>query len=349
MEKRGFGTTKDGKEAQLYTVHNNRGMEMSVCDYGAHLVSLLVPDKNGKKRDVVLGYDSVAGYETDGCHFGATIGRSGNRIAGASFSLNGRTYQLGINDHENNLHSGPDGYDYRFWDVKETTEHSVTFRLFSPDGDQGFPGNLEISVTYTLTEDNEVEIHYEGICDQDTVVNMTNHSYFNLAGHDSGDVLKQTMMIKAEHYSPVWNSDSIPTGEHAATEGTPMDFTVPKEIGQDISADFDQLIYTGGFDHNFILDKVIPGAVECMAEASCKESGIIMEAYTDLPDVQFYAGNYIDNVKGKNGVVYGKRHGFCLESQYIPNAINQEGEEKPVLKAGDTYETTTIYRFLIQK
>ena len=176
MKKQGFGTTKDGKEALLYTLSNKNGMEISVTDYGAHLVSVLVPDKDGKKRDVVLGFDSVTGYETDGSHFGATIGRNGNRIAGAAFELHGKTYQLAKNENNNTLHSGPDGYDYRLWNVEEADDSAVTFVLMSPDGDQGFPGNFEVSVTYTLTDENAVEIHYEGSCDQDTVVNMTNHS-----------------------------------------------------------------------------------------------------------------------------------------------------------------------------
>ena len=302
MKKQGFGTTKDGKEALLYTLSNKNGMEISVTDYGAHLVSVLVPDKDGKKRDVVLGFDSVTGYETDGSHFGATIGRNGNRIAGAAFELHGKTYQLAKNENNNNLHSGPDGYDYRLWNVEEADDSAVTFVLMSQDGDQGFPGNFEVSVTYTLTDENAVEIHYEGSCDQDTVVNMTNHSYFNLAGLDAGSI--------------------------------------------EIEADFEQLKLTGGYDHNFILDKAVEGSIELMAVASCKESGITMEAFTDLPCVQFYAGNFIAPVTGKNGVFYDKRNGFCLESQYVPNAINQEGEEKPILEAGDTYDTTTVYKFI---
>ena len=280
MKKQGFGTTKDGKEALLYTLSNKNGMEISVTDYGAHLVSVLVPDKDGKKRDVVLGFDSVTGYETDGSHFGATIGRNGNRIAGAAFELHGKTYQLAKNENNNNLHSGPDGYDYRLWNVEEADDSAVTFVLMSPDGDQGFPGNFEVSVTYTLTDENAVEIHYEGSCDQDTVVNMTNHSYFNLAGHDAGSIENQTLVLKAEQFSPVIDSASIPTGEHAPVQGTPMDFTSEKAIGAEIEADFEQLKLTGGYDHNFILDKAVEGSIELMAVASCKESGITMEAFT---------------------------------------------------------------------
>ncbi|MDD7740263.1 MAG: aldose epimerase family protein [Fusicatenibacter sp.] len=346
MKIRGFGSTNDGREAKLYTLENKNGMEITLCDYGAHLVSVLVPVKGDEKKDLVLGYDEVGGYETDECHFGASIGRNGNRIAGACFELNGTRYQLAANENGNNLHSGPDGYDYRYWEVKEATDTFVTFRLESPDKDQGFPGNFDICVTYTLTQDNAIEIHYEGCCDADTVANMTNHTYFNLGGHDSGDVLNQTLVLKAEQYSPVKDSKSIPTGEHATVFGTPMDFTKEKAIGQEINADFEQLNFTGGYDHNYILDKAIEGSVELMAVASCKETGIVMEAYTDLPAVQFYAGNFIKDVKGKGGSIYGKRNGFCLESQYIPNAINEESEEKPILRKGDTYDTTTVYKFL---
>ena len=217
------------------------------------------------------------------------------------------------NENNNNLHSGPDGYDYRLWNVEEADDSAVTFVLMSPDGDQGFPGNFEVSVTYTLTDENAVEIHYEGSCDQDTVVNMTNHSYFNLAGHDAGSIENQTLVLKAEQFSPVIDSASIPTGEHAPVQGTPMDFTSEKAIGAEIEADFEQLKLTGGYDHNFILDKAVEGSIELMAVASCKESGITMEAFTDLPCVQFYAGNFIAPVTGKNGVFYDKRNGFCLD------------------------------------
>ena len=346
MKKQGFGTTKDGKEALLYTLSNKNGMEISVTDYGAHLVSVLVPDKDGKKRDVVLGFDSVTGYETDGSHFGATIGRNGNRINGASFMLNGKKIQLTPNENGNNLHSGPDGFEFMMWEA-ETKEQAVAFHHHSPDGEQGFPGNFDVTVTYTLTDDNAVEIHYEGISDQDTVANMTNHSYFNLGGHDSGNVYEQTMQLNATTYTPVIDSKSIPTGEIAPVVGTPMDFTQPKAIGKEIDADFEQLQMTGGYDHNFVLDKP-EGAFDWMAKAYCEKTGIALEAYTDCPGVQFYAANFLDNEKGKNGAVYDKRHAFCLESQYCPNAVNDTHFAQPFLKAGEKYDTKTVYRFLVK-
>ncbi len=346
MNKTAFGVV-EGREAQLYSFVNANGMEMTVCDYGAHLVDVKVPAKNGETKDMVLGYGDVSGYVTDPCHLGAAIGRNGNRIANASFELNGVKVQLAANENENNLHSGPDGYEYRFWEVKEVKEQAITLHLDSPDKDQGFPGNFSVDITYTLTDDNAVEIHYTGTSDADTVANMTNHSYFNLNGHDSGDVLEHTVCLKASCYSPVADSKSIPTGEHAAVAGTPMDFTGEKTIGKEIGAEFEQLKLTGGYDHNFIIDRTGDG-LQLFATVRGDQTGIVMEAYTDLPAFQFYTGNFIDNVPGKNGAVYKERSGFCLESQYIPNAINEEKEDKPILRAGEVYDTTTTYRFIFE-
>lgn len=346
MNKTAFGVV-EGREAQLYSFVNANGMEMTVCDYGAHLVDVKVPAKNGETKDMVLGYGDVSGYVTDPCHLGAAIGRNGNRIANASFELNGVKVQLAANENENNLHSGPDGYEYRFWEVKEVKEQAITLHLDSPDKDQGFPGNFSVDITYTLTDDNAVEIHYNGTSDADTVANMTNHSYFNLNGHDSGDVLEHTVCLKASCYSPVADSKSIPTGEHAAVAGTPMDFTGEKTIGKEIGAEFEQLKLTGGYDHNFIIDRTDDG-LQLFATVRGDQTGIVMEAYTDLPAFQFYTGNFIDNVPGKNGAVYKERSGFCLESQYIPNAINEEKEDKPILRAGEVYDTTTTYRFIFE-
>lgn len=341
-----FGKTADGKDISLYTVTNDNGTVMKVTDYGAILVSLFVKDREGNMVDVVLGYECGSDYQKNPPHFGATIGRNGNRIANASFTLNGVTYQLQANENENNLHSGPDGYEFMLWDAK-AAENSVIFRHEGPDGEQGFPGAFRIQVTYTLTEDDAVEIHYEGVSDQDTVANMTNHSYFNLAGHDAGVVNDQILKLNCSHYTPVQDAKSIPTGEIAPVEGTPMDFTKGKTIGEEIEADFEQLQFTGGFDHNYIIDKE-KGAFAWMAEAYSEKTGIAMTAYTDCPAVQFYAGNFIEDEKGKNGAVYGKRHGFCLESQYCPNAVNDSHFEQPFLKAGEAYDTKTVYKFYVK-
>lgn len=347
MQKKEFGKNQEGRMSHLYTFTNAAGASMSVCDFGALLVSVKVPDREGKLQDVVLGYDEAATYQKMASFFGATIGRSGNRIANAVFELNGKEYHLTANENGNNLHSNPMGYQDRFWEVKEVQEQSITLLLESPDGDQGFPGNFTVCVTYTLTEENAVSIHYQGSCDQDTVVNMTNHSYFNLAGHGSGSVEDQVLSIEADAYTPVLDPASIPTGEIAPVQGTPMDFTSFKKIGQDIDAEYQQLQFTGGYDHNYVLRSAGNG-VRKMAEAYSEKTGISMEAYTDCVGVQFYAGNFIVDQTGKEGAHYAKRSGFCLESQFYPNAVNTPGFPSPVLKAEEPYDTTTIYQFSVR-
>lgn len=347
MEKKLFGTLADGTEVFAYSLTNKNNVTVTLSDFGATWIDMLVPDKDGVVRDVVLGYDTPQEYITNGSFFGAVIGRSGNRIADAKFTINGKEYQLTANENENSLHSGPNGYQLRVWDVAEVTEDSIRFELFSPDGDQGFPGNFKVALTYTLTEDNELKLHYEGTSDADTVANMTHHAFFNLGGHDSGNTADHTLMIAADYYTPVWCPKSIPTGELAPVAGTPFDFTTAKKIGLEIDADFEQLTFTGGYDHNFVLSKE-SGTMKKMAEAYCEATGIVMEAFTDCCGMQFYAGNFLKPHSGKGGVTYDKRHAFCLESQYYPNAINQEGFESPLLKAGEKYDTTTIYKFYVK-
>ena len=347
LNKTKFGVLNDGTEISSYLLKNAGGMEVKVIDLGATVVSLLVRDAHGEIRDVVLGYDTPQEYVDNTCYFGAVIGRSANRIAKGRFAIAGKTYQLAVNDNENNLHSGPDGYDIRRWDVVQEDESSITFALDSPDGDQGFPGNFHVEIQYTLTDENELILHYTGSSDADTAANLTNHSYFNLAGHDSGQILEHTLRIAADHYTPVADGQAIPTGEIAPVKGTPMDFTTAKPIGRDIGADFKQLHFVQGYDHNYVLSKEA-GEKKMMAEACCEKTGIRMEAFTDCPGMQFYAGNCITSQKGKGGVSYGPRHGFCLESQYYPNAINQEGFASPLLRAGEKYDTTTSYKFSLK-
>lgn len=346
MEKKVFGTLNDGTELNLYSFTNKNGMTMVLTELGASIVSLTMKDKDGIVRDVVLGYDTPQEYIDNTCFFGAVIGRSGNRIDKGSFVIGGQKYQMDINDNENNLHSGNDGFDKRKWDVKAIDEekNSMTFGMFSPDGDQGFPGNFDVTVTYTLTDEDEVILKYEGTSDADTVANLTNHSYFNLGGHDSGSIEGHTLMLAAPAYTPVRDGQAIPTGEIAPVAGTPMDFTEAKAIGREIESDFEQLKFVGGYDHNFVLSSEA-GTMKKMAEASCEATGIGMEAFTDCCGVQFYAGNFITPQNGKNGVKYDKRHGFCLESQYYPNSVNQKGFASPVLKAGEKYKTVTSYKF----
>lgn len=347
---REFGELSTGEEISIYRLENKSGAYAEITQFGAILVKLCVPDKNGILTDVVLGYDDLKEYETNGCFFGAVIGRNGNRIADARFSISGKEYQLTANENNNNLHSGPDGFEKKVWKAEEISQekNSVTFSRISPDGENGFPGEFRISVKYELTQENELKIYYRGICDEDTVANMTNHSYFNLAGEGSGSVLDQLLCIRARSFTPVRDSHAIPVGTEAPVEGTPMDFRKMKPIGQDIEADFEQLKFTGGYDHNFVTDNYAPGNIRVIASAYCKETGIAMDVSTDCPGVQFYAGNFIENENGKNGHIYNKRDGFCLETQTEPNAINEESFHSPILEAGDIYSSVTIYRFYVK-
>lgn len=346
MEQRTFGITKKGEQASLYALKNSNHVTMKVTDYGAALVSLLVPSKDGQMKDVVLGYDDVTGYEEHTCYFGATIGRNGNRIRDGRFTIDGKEYKIDENENHNNLHSGKNGFNSVIWEVREHTDNSITFYHYSTEEEQKFPGNMQITVTYTLTEDNTLHIVYNGKADADTIMNCTNHSYFNLNGHESGSIEGQLLQILADAYTPVTDSASIPTGEIAPVEETPMDFRTEKTIGQDINADFEQLHFTGGYDHNYVLGR--PGEKKVMANAYCKESGIAMEAATDCCGVQFYAGNFIGEQTGKDGAAYHDRSGFCLESQFYPNAVNEPGFPTPVVKAGETYHTETTYRFYLK-
>ena len=346
MKVTDFGATVKGDETKLYTLTNKNGMEIAVSDYGATLVQVIVPDKEGKPCDVVLGYDEAAGYEEGDLFFGAIVGRSANRIGGASFELNGVTYQLEKNDNGNNLHSGMDFYNQRMWKVKETADDYITFELDSPDGDQRYPGAVHIEVTYTLTEDNAVKIAYHAVPDADTLINMTNHSYFNMDGHASGDVLDQEVWIDADAFTRA-DAESIPTGEITPVEGTPMDFRTKKAIGKEIETDYEALNFGKGYDHNWVLNN--KGEFAKVAEMSSEESGITMEVYTDLPGMQLYTGNFIVDAKGKGGAHYHKRQAACFETQFFPDAIHKENFAGPVCKKGETYETTTMYKFIEQQ
>lgn len=344
MKTRSFAQNTKGEAATLYTFENKNGMVMEVSDFGATLHTLLVPDKDGNLCDVVLGYDDPEGYEgPGGTFFGATVGRNANRIGNASYVLNGKTYKLDKNNGNNNLHSGLDFYSFRIWNVKNTTENSITFSLHSPDGDQGYPGTLDVDVTYTLLDDNTLKIQYHGIPDADTIVNMTNHSYFNLNGHASGNVLKHMLWVDADHYTRA-NAESIPTGEIVSVDETPMDFRVKKEVGRDIDADYEAVILGKGYDHNWCLNN--NGTFAKVAELNADISGITMEVYTDLPGVQIYTANFISEELGKQGVVYKERQGICFETQYYPDAINHDNFAGPVCKAGEIYKTTTCYKFI---
>lgn len=340
----GFGTTAEGKAVHLYTLTNEAGMSAAVTDFGAVLVRLEVPDKDGVKRDVVLGYDDAAGYAEGTNFFGAPVGRNANRIGGASVEINGVVYELEKNDNGNNLHSGNDFFNVRMWQVIEQADDRVVFLLHSEDGDQGYPGTLDIKVTYELTEENEIRFSYDAVPDQDTILNMTNHSYFNLNGHDSGDILGHTVTLDADFFTRA-DAESIPTGELADVTGTPMDFRQGRVIGDEIDAEYEATQFGQGYDHNWVLKN--NGKFGKVAKAVGNESGIVMEVSTDLPGVQMYTGNFIDNEPGKNGAVYGRRSAVCFETQYFPDAIHHENFAGPICKAGEAYHTVTAYRFSV--
>lgn len=350
VTQRTFGTLPSGEEVQIYHLENKSGAFAEVLQFGAILVKLCVPDRDGRLTDVVLGYDDLAGYEVNGCFFGATIGRSGNRIAQSRFTLDGKEIVLTPNEGANNLHSGPDGFEKKMWTASEISEdkNAVTFSRISPDGENGFPGEFNVSVTYEMTEENELRIVYGGVCDQTTIANMTNHSYFNLAGEGSGSAMDQYLTIHAEQYTQV-GEGSIPLGENAAVEGTPMDFRKAHKIGDEIEADFEQLRITGGYDHNYVTDGYNKASIREIAEAWSEKTGIQMNVLTDCPCVQFYAANFVDQEHGKNGHVYNKREAFCLETQVEPNAVNVENFHSPILEAGERYYSETIYRFSVKK
>ncbi len=337
-----FGVTKEGKEVTLFTLENKNGMRVDLIDYGANIVRLFVPDQNGKLDDIVLGFDDVAGYEENGCFFGSFIGRHGNRIGNAEFELNGVTYELEKNDGDNNLHGGTPGYNKVMYKA-ETTENSVAFSRTSPDMEQGYPGNLDICVTYALTDDNELKISYQAKTDKDTLCNVTNHSYFNLKGHDGGTITDHKVWIRANGFTET-SDDLIPNGNIIDVAGTPMDFRTEKTIAEDIEADYEPLKIAGGYDHNFVLEKEA-GKMEKVAELSEETTGRRMEVYTDLPGMQLYTGNFIVKEDGKGGIEYTKRTGVCFETQFFPNSVNIPSFESCVLKAGDTFTSTTIYRF----
>lgn len=342
IEKRIFGKLQDGRDAFLYTIRNKKGSSALLCDFGAILVSLFVPDRRGELRDVVLGYDALTAYESNFDMLGATVGRNVNRIEKGQFQIDGQRYQLEINENQNNIHSSMgNGFHKVLWTAESYTDDSVTFQYHSPDGENGFPGNLEMNLTYTLTDQDGLILSYHGKSDKNTLVNLTNHSYFNLAGE--GKILDTLVWINADAFTPV-REDHVPTGEIWPVEGTPMDFRLPKPIGRDIGADDEQLKNVEGYDHNFVLRGNDVGLRKA-ASALSEQSGILMTVYTDLPGLQFYGGNTTRDVLGKKGVMIGKNSGFCMESHYFPNSINIANFEQPLLLKEADYRTTTIYQF----
>jgi aldose 1-epimerase len=344
-----FGTTAEGQTAYMYVLENRNGMKATVINYGAILVSLQVPDRSGKLADVVLGYDNLDGYRSGTQFFGAIVGRYGNRIANGKFSLSEKTYQLSINDGVNHLHGGVSGFSKQFWTAKPVSVHGdqgVQLSLVSKDGDQGYPGTLSATVTYVLSSDrNELTINYSGTTDQETVVNLTNHSYFNLSGEGQGNILQQELKLSASYFTPV-NKTLIPTGEIRDVHGTPFDFLAPHPIGGRINQKDEQLEFGQGYDHNWVLEKGDAQPLTEAAEAYDPKSGRVLTVLTTQPGVQFYSGNFLnDSVRGKGGKVYGHRAGFCLETQHFPDSPNRSNFPSTVLKPGDEYKSTTVFRF----
>lgn len=344
-----YGITAEQDTVREVTLTNANGLEMTVISYGGIITSLKVPDKNGNIEDIVLGFDSLSSYEDDHPYFGALIGRYGNRIAKGKFTLEGQEYSLPQNNGPNSLHGGPKGFHKVNWQMEKLNDRNgVRLSYTSEDMEQGYPGNLDVEVTYVLTDDNELEINYNAETDKPTVVNLTQHTYFNLSGDMTQTILDHILMINADKYLPV-DSTLIPTGELRSVENTPFDYTEPKKIGRDINAGDQQIEYGLGFDHSWVLNESDSSEMTLAATLYHKESGRFMEVLTTEPAVQFYSGNFLDgSLTGKEGVVYEHRTGLCLETQHFPDSPNQPDFPSTRLNPGDKYETTTIYKFSVK-
>lgn len=345
-----FGTTKDGKAVNVYTLRNANGVEARIINYGGIVLSIKVPDRNGQMGDVVLGYDTLAEYEKESPYFGCLVGRYGNRIAKGRFTLNGQTYTLATNNYPNALHGGLKGFDKVVWNVVKADVGPRGPRLelnyLSKDGEEGYPGNLNVTAVYTLTDDNALQLDYTATTDKDTIVNLTQHSYFNLAG--KGDILGHVVYINADKFTPV-DSTLIPTGELRPVEGTPFDFRKPTPIGARVNADDEQLRFGGGYDHNWVINNPQGGLV-LQARVTEPTTGRVLEVLSTEPGLQFYCGNFLDGtLKGKGGWVYQHRSGFCMEPQHFPDSPNKPNFPSVVLKPGQTYRNTIVYRFSVEK
>ena len=348
MKKQSFGKVSDGKETTLYTLTNKNGVEVSITDFGATVVSIKTPDNNGKFIDIVAGYESAAEYETGKNYFGATVGRYGNRIAHGEFALDDKKYTLAKNNGENHLHGGIKGFNKEMWsaeDVSSKDAPSIRFHYVSKDGEEGYPGNLSCFVTFTLTSANELKIEYSATTDKNTVVNLTNHSYFNLAG--TGTILEHQLTLFASRFTPV-DAGLIPTGELRAVKGTPFDFSKSTAIGARIDQKEDEQIKLGnGYDHNFVLDSK-GGKLVLAAKVFEPKTGRGLEVWTTEPGVQFYTGNFLDGTARGKGKTYERRSEFCLETQHFPDSPNQKSFPSTVLHAGGNYSSETIYKFVVK-
>jgi aldose 1-epimerase len=350
IRKESFGKTAGGEQIDLYSLSNKKGMEVSITDFGATVVTLRVPDRARKAADVVLGFDTLEGYENGKSYFGATVGRYANRIGGGKFSLDGKTYTLPKNNGNNTLHGGIVGFNKKVWKAREIDAkdgESLELSYVSADGEEGFPGNLSVKVVFTLPADrNELKIDYSGSTDKDTVLNLSNHSYFNLAGEGNGDILDHVVTLHAKQFTPV-DSTLIPTGELRNVATTPMDFTNATPIGKRINDNYEQLVFGKGYDHNWVLARSGGGnGLSIAAEAYDPKSGRKLEVLTSEPGVQFYSGNFLDGTaKGKGNKAYAQRAAFCLETQHFPDSPNHPNFPSTVLKPTATFHSQTVFRF----
>ncbi len=345
MERKTWGTAS-GRQVELFTLDLGQGNRAVLTNFGAALVSLYAVDSRGTAADVVLGYDSLEGYEQCDKYFGVTVGRYANRIGGAQFTLGGKVYKLAANDGQNHLHGGPGGFAKRVWEpevISTAAGEALKLRYFSPAGEEGYPGNVQVEVVYSSTGTGGLRIDYAATSDEDTVLNLTNHAYFNLAGQGQGLILDHELTLYADFFTPT-DAESLPTGEIVSVAGTPFDFRAKAPIGARIDEDCDQLRFGKGYDHNWVVRRTEPGL--CLAaRVEHAESGRILEVLTTKPGIQFYTGNYLDGVQGKGGAVYERRSGFCLETQYFPNSLRHGHFPSPILRAGERYQHTTIYQF----
>ena len=345
IETEQFGTLPDGTEVRRHTLRNAAGMMVRFIDYGGAITEILAPDRDGALANIVLGMSTAEGYATKSPYFGALVGRYANRIFQGRFTLDGKSYQAPINDGENSLHGGIDNFSHKLWQVERRDERSAVLRLVSPDGDNGYPGRLDVEVTYALDEHNSMRIDFYAVTDAPTVLNLTNHSYFNLAGNGSGSALEQYVTINADHYTPK-NEHHVPTGEVAPVEGTPLDFRKLTRIADKIRDGFEQIALAGGFDHNFVLRRGEAGSLHLAVAAYDPVSGRTLTVETDQPGMQFYTGNKLDGtLKGSAGSLYRQGDGYAFETQHFPDSPNHPDFPSVVLRPGEAFTSTTIWRF----
>ena len=346
-----FGTLSDGREVNAFVLKNARGMSVQILDLGGVIASIKVPDSSGNFADVTTGFDYPQPYLDGAGYMGAIVGRYANRISGGKFSIDGIDYSLAKNNGDNAIHGGLVGFDKKIWDVEFLVglhDSKLKLSTFSPDGEEGYPGRVEVSVSYTLNDQNQLTIDYSATSDKATIINLTNHAYFNLDGHQAGSILEQEVMLNANHFTPI-DESSIPTGVILDVAGTPLDFRQRKAIGLDIESEDRQMTFGSGYDHNFVINHSEPGSVSLAAEVYSPNSGRVMKVYTDQPGVQFYTGNFLNGtLVGKEGAVYGRRSAFCLETQHFPDSPNKPMFPSTILQPGDQFASRTIFEFLTE-